>query len=150
MPASANNSYCNIRLEFLLSSLLSVFDRFCGPWYSDCAMPRVNIVKQFKTESGQWVLRSIPKKPTGHYDWSTLPDGDYFIEWRENGRRRREPAGRIASEALEAQRRMRNELNARASGLIVEAGPKLVSMPTEAKERRLEFLIDDTSTRLKR
>jgi hypothetical protein len=53
-------------------------------------MPRVNIVKQFKTESGQWVLRSIPKKATGHY-----------------GRRKREPAGRIASQGLEAQRRKR-------------------------------------------
>ena len=104
-------------------------------------MPRVNIVKQFKTESGQWVLRSIPRKPTGYYDWSTLPDGDYFIEWRENGRRKREPAGRIASQALEAQRRKRNELNARASGLIVEAGPKLVSIAPEAQGRRLESLI---------
>jgi integrase len=104
-------------------------------------MPRVNIVKQFKTESGQWVLRSIPRKPSGHYDWSNLPDGDYFIEWRESGRRKREPAGRIASQALEAQRRKRNELNARASGLIVEAGAKLVSIAPEAEGRRLESLI---------
>jgi hypothetical protein len=104
-------------------------------------MPRVNIVKQFKSESGQWVLRSIPRKPTGHYDWSALPEGDYFIEWRENGRRKRKPARPIASQALEAQRRKRHELNARASGLIVETGPKLVSISAEAQGRRLETLV---------
>jgi hypothetical protein len=51
-------------------------------------MGRVNIVKQIKVD-GKWTLRSIPKKESGHYDWAALPDGDYFVEWREDGRRGR-------------------------------------------------------------
>ncbi len=67
-------------------------------------MARVNIVKQIKVD-GKWILRSIPKKDSGHYDWTALR-GDYFVEWREDGRLRRQPAAR----AMEAQRRKRHEL----------------------------------------
>jgi hypothetical protein len=52
-------------------------------------MARVNIVKQIKID-GNWVLRSIPKKPSGTYDWTALPEGTYFIEWRDSGQRKRE------------------------------------------------------------
>ncbi len=72
-------------------------------------MARVNVIKQIKVD-GKWVLRSIPKKPSGHYDWTVLPEGTYFIEWRENGQRKREPAGITASQAIEAQRKRRHEL----------------------------------------
>jgi integrase len=75
-------------------------------------MARVNIVKQIKVD-GKWVLRSIPKKPSGHYDWTVLPEGTYFVEWRENGQRKREPAGITASQAIEAQRKRRHELEGR-------------------------------------
>ena len=47
-------------------------------------MAHVNLLKQFKTGNG-WVLKSIPRKPNGQRDWSALPDGSYFIEWREEG-----------------------------------------------------------------
>jgi integrase len=75
-------------------------------------MARVNIVKQIKV-GGKWVLRSIPKKTSGHYDWSVLAEGTYFIEWRESGQRKREPAGITAAQALEAQRKRRHELEGR-------------------------------------
>lgn len=75
-------------------------------------MARVNLVKQFKVD-GKWVLSSIPKKPNGHYDWNALPEGTYFIEWRENGQRKRDPAGITAAQALEAQRKKRHALEAR-------------------------------------
>lgn len=75
-------------------------------------MARVNIVKQIKVE-GSWVLRSIPRKPSGSYDWAALPEGTYFIEWRENGQRKREPAGISASQALEIQRKKRHTLEGR-------------------------------------
>jgi integrase/recombinase XerD len=75
-------------------------------------MARVNIVKQIKID-GNWVLRSIPKKPSGSYDWTALPEGTYFVEWRENGQRKREPAGITASQALEAQRKKRHALEGR-------------------------------------
>ena len=67
-------------------------------------MARVNIVKQIKID-GNWVLRSIPRKPSGTYDWTALSEGTYFIEWRDSGQRKREPAGITASQALEAQRK---------------------------------------------
>ena len=70
-------------------------------------MGRVNIVKQVKVD-GKWTLRSIPKKKFGYYDWAALPDGDYFVEWREDGRRRRQPAGNTAAQAMEEQRRKRH------------------------------------------
>jgi len=79
-------------------------------------MGRVNIVKQIKVD-GKWTLRSIPKKKSGHYDWAALPDGDYFVEWRADGRRRRQPAGNTAAQAVEEQRRKRHELEAYALGL---------------------------------
>jgi integrase/recombinase XerD len=79
-------------------------------------MARVNIVKQVKVD-GKWTLRSIPKKNSGHFDWAALPDGDYFVEWREDGRRRRQPAGNTAAQAMEEQRRKRHELEAHALGL---------------------------------
>ena len=83
-------------------------------------MARVNIVKQIKVEGG-WVLRSIPKKPSGSHDWGALPDGTYFIEWRDNGQRKREPAGITASQALEAQRKKRHALEGRRWGITPSA-----------------------------
>ena len=53
-------------------------------------MARVNFLKQFKTGKG-WVLKSIPRKPNGQRDWSALPEGNYFTEFREKGKRRRLP-----------------------------------------------------------
>lgn len=81
-------------------------------WYSECATGRVTIVTQIKV-GGKWVLRSILKKTSGHYDWSVLAEGTYFIEWRESGQRKRERAGITAAQALEAQRKRRHELEGR-------------------------------------
>ena len=53
-------------------------------------MPRVNLLKRIKTD-GVWVLRSIPRKPSGGYDWGALPDGRYFVEWYEAGKRTADP-----------------------------------------------------------
>ena len=100
-------------------------------------MGRVNIVKQVKVD-GKWTLRSIPKKQSGHYDWSALPDGDYFIEWREDGRRRRQPAGNTAVQAIEEQRRKRHELEAHALGLAPRNGiPEVVPVAEPPSIRKL-------------
>jgi hypothetical protein len=80
-------------------------------------MARVNIVKQIKA-GDRWVLKAIPRKKTGERDWKALPEGSYFLEWRENGKRRREPAGITASQALEAQRIKKAELAATAVGIL--------------------------------
>jgi len=76
-------------------------------------MAHVNLLKQVKIDD-RWVLRSIPKKANGQRDWSSLPDGSYFIEWRENGKRL--PAGATVAQALEVQRRKRHELEGRKLG----------------------------------
>src|SRR5712692_8766050 len=47
-------------------------------------MARVNIVKRIKI-NGRWVMRSIPRKQSGNWDWNSLPDGRYYVEWYEQG-----------------------------------------------------------------
>src|ERR1700687_3002449 len=85
-------------------------------------MAHVNLLKQFKTGNG-WVLKSIPRKPNGQRDWSALPDGSYFIEWREEGKRMRLPAGRTVSQALEAQHIKLAELAATEVGILQRYQP---------------------------
>ena len=48
-------------------------------------MARVNIVKRIKI-NGRWVMRSIPRKQSGNWDWNSLPDGRYYVEWYEQGK----------------------------------------------------------------
>jgi hypothetical protein len=50
-------------------------------------MAHVNIVKRIKSD-GRWIMRSLPKKSSGEWDWKALPEGRYYIEWYEGG-----PAG---------------------------------------------------------
>src|ERR1700675_939666 len=85
-------------------------------------MAHVNLLKHFKTGNG-WVLKSIPRRPNGQRDWSALPDGSYFIEWREEGKRMRLPAGRTVSQALEAQHIKLAELAATEVGILQRYKP---------------------------
>ena len=85
-------------------------------------MAHVNLLKQFKTGSG-WVMKSIPRKPNGQRDWGALPDGSYFIEWREEGKRMRSPAGSTVSQALEAQRIKLAEIAATEVGILQRYKP---------------------------
>jgi hypothetical protein len=91
-------------------------------------MAHVNLLKQFKTGNG-WVLKSIPRKPNGQRDWRALPDGSYFIEWREEGKQMRLPAGRTVSQALEAQRIKLAELAATEVGILQRYKPSLTPEP---------------------
>ncbi len=78
-------------------------------------MARVNTLKKIKTD-GQWKLVSIPKDRHGRTNWKALPEGLYFIEWYENGKRRRRAAGRTTAQALEAARKRKHILEGRALG----------------------------------
>jgi integrase/recombinase XerD len=98
---------------------------------------RGNLLKQIKIDD-RWVLRSIPKKPNGQRDWNALPDGSYFIEWRENRKRRRLPAGTTVAQALEVQRRKHAELAAIAFGIIAPR-PRTEDLP---KPVLIDGLID--------
>ena len=100
-------------------------------------MAHVNLLKQVKIDD-RWVLRSIPKKANGQRDWSALPDGNYFIEFREKGKRRRLPAGVTVAQALEVQRRKHAELEAIAFGIIVPR-PRTEDLP---KPVLIDGLID--------
>jgi len=82
---------------------------------------RVNILKQVKTGE-RWKLVAIPRNRKGGYDWTSLPEGRYFIEWYERGRRKRQAAGGTAAEALEMVRRKKHTLEGRALG--VEGEPE--------------------------
>lgn len=78
-------------------------------------MSHVNIVKKVKIGE-RWRLLAIPKTGKGNLDWGALPEGRYYIEWYLAGKRRRGPAGVTASEALEAQRRKKHDLDGRELG----------------------------------
>lgn len=79
-------------------------------------MPHVNILKQLKIDS-RWKLVSIPRDREGRFNWKALPEGTYFIEWWEHGKRKRRTAGATASDALEAARRRKHILEGRALGV---------------------------------
>ena len=79
-------------------------------------MARVNILKQIKSDTG-WKLVAIPRNKKGGYDWESLPDGRYYIDYYQRGKRKRQAAGSTATEALEAVRRKKHVLEGRALGI---------------------------------
>jgi len=87
------------------------------------AKKSVRIIKKIRESSGVWRFVSL-KKAGARYAWDDRP-GNYFVEWWDGPKRRREIAGQTPSDALEAQRRKRNEL---AGELIL--GGKAEATPT--------------------
>lgn len=105
------------------------------PCYLDGTVSRINILKQVKI-GDRWEMRSIPKKANGQPDWNALPEGTYFLEWREAGKRRRSPAGTTVSQALEARRRKHTEREALKLGFLAPRAP------AEANRSPLQLSID--------
>lgn len=85
------------------------------------AAKRVRIIKKIRESSGVWRFISLKKAGT-RYVWDSR-DGSYFIEWWEGRNRHRQLAGTTPSEAMESQRRKRNEL----AGESLLGGKKAVS-----------------------
>jgi site-specific recombinase XerD len=77
---------------------------------------RVSLLKQIKVE-GRWKVVAIPRKESGGYDWNALPEGRYYLDFWERGKRRKEAAGSTAAEAQEAVRRKKHQLEGRALGI---------------------------------
>ena len=96
---------------------------------SKYAKKKVRIIKKIRTEEGVWKFVSLDKVKN-KYVWDTR-EGHYFLEWWEGKKRRRELAGQTPSEALEAQRRKRNEI----IGAMVAGGRQLIQ--TEDEGQRL-------------
>lgn len=97
---------------------LSMYQRFSQKSEPPVPVPRegtarslkkqVRITKKIRTGSGVWKFISLPRV-NGRYAWDKR-EGYYFIEWWEGRRRCRELAGQTPTQAIEAQRRKRNEL----------------------------------------
>lgn len=50
-------------------------------------MARVNLLKQIKVDT-VWKLVAIPRNKKGGYDWESLPEGRYYIDYYERGKRK--------------------------------------------------------------
>jgi integrase len=96
---------------------------------------RVNLLKQIKVED-RWKLVAIPRNKKGNYDWNALPDGRYFVDYWERGKRRREAAGGTAAEALEAVRRKKHKLEGRELGLDAEEEIEAKKTPLHAAVKK--------------
>jgi len=72
------------------------------------AKKRVRIIKKIRTASGFWKFISLDRIGN-RYVWDKRP-GHYFLEWWDGKSRRREQAGDIPTEVLDARRRKENEL----------------------------------------
>jgi integrase/recombinase XerD len=82
----------------------------------EASLAHVNLLKQIKVED-RWKIVAIPRNTKGGYDWSALPEGRYYLDFYERGKRKREAAGSTATEALEAVRRKKHSLEGRALGV---------------------------------
>jgi len=90
---------------------------------------RVNILKKVRV-AGSWRLASVLERNgkivrdhvliSGHDEHH--PEGGYYVEWYQEGRRRRQAIADF-SEVVEAARRKSIEVNARKAG-IIETGPE--------------------------
>jgi integrase len=87
---------------------LSGYDRERLPAARRTPNKRVRIIKKVHLADGGWKFISLGRVGS-RYVWDNRP-GYYFVEWWEGRNRRRERAGDTPSQALEAQRRKRNEL----------------------------------------
>lgn len=91
--------------------------------YSD----RVNIIKYVK-HADRWRFAPVARRSSGSIHWDHVlidglpqphPEGKYFIEWREDGVRKRRSVGSIPSDILAEAQRQRALLDAKAAGIEV-------------------------------
>jgi hypothetical protein len=89
---------------------------------------RVNILKYVKV-AGKWRFAPVAKRASGSIHWDHVlingvaeqhPEGNYFIEWRDPGRKRKS-VGTIPSEVMAEAQRKRAYLDAKAAGVEVLA-----------------------------
>ena len=75
-------------------------------------MYRVNLLLYIRGEEG-WKFQPVRKTPHGKFVWDRNETGAYYLEWYEDGKRKRKPAGIRPAEVLEARRRKILELKGR-------------------------------------
>jgi len=86
----------------------------------------VNVLLRVRSDKG-WVRVPVLKTPKGKLIWDNPDHGVYYLEWYENGKRKRKPAGVHPAEVLEARRRKILELK----GIAIEAGRRVQSPSTQ-------------------
>ncbi|SRR6266849_6723178 len=77
-------------------------------------MYRVNLLLYMRGENG-WKFQPVRKTPHGKFVWDRSETGAYYLEWYEDGKRRRKPAGIRPADVLEARRRKILELKGKAT-----------------------------------
>jgi len=80
----------------------------------------VNVLVRVRSENG-WVRVPVRKTPKGKFIWDNTTRGRYYLEWYEDGKRKRRSVGTRPAEILEARRRKILELKGRAA----EAGRRV-------------------------
>src|SRR5262245_47355023 len=95
---------------------------------SKYAKKKVRIIKKIRTDEGIWKFVSLDKVKD-KYVWDSR-EGYYFLEWWDGKKRCRELAGQTPSEALEAQRRKRNEI----IGQMIAGGRELSQTENEGQK----------------
>lgn len=101
-----------------------------APDYAD----RVNLIKKIKVENS-WRFAPVVPEANGRLkdrvrvngSIETHPEGAYYIEWRERGKRRREATTR--EDAIDMARRKAVELRAVRDGLIAAPEPEPETTP---------------------
>jgi hypothetical protein len=144
MTARKNSAYrsgCHIAFIFnklLTTPLLSVHNsvHFFKDWR--CGTGQHPAAGQDIQGLGERLQRNARKR----IQWPS--GGRFLIEWRENGKRFRASAGDTPSEALEAQKRKRLELDAKDSGLELSGLDKEdESLPLQ---KAVEAILKDVRT----
>jgi integrase len=108
---------------------------------------RVNLTKRVQTDSG---LRYCPAVISSNGrvkpDWVVVdgreerhPEGAYYLEWREGGKRIRRSVGKDASQANNRQIRKQAELNAVARGVSVTRE----HVADDASKRSIAIAVED-------
>jgi integrase len=109
---------------------------------TEAVVARVNILKQVKSDD-KWKLVAIPKDKHGRTDWQALSGGRYFIEWYENGKRKRQAAGVTVAQAQEIARRKKHFLEGKALGLrTFEAEQELRKTPLHVAVKKYLELVE--------
>src|ERR1700730_11739829 len=121
--------------------------------------PHVNLIKQVKV-NGKWRAvkglcdrkgRVRPDRVRVNGQDEAHPEGSYFIEWWDQGKRRREAAGANAQEAADKARVREAELTAARYGVIppapvIDTPPPRVTLPA-ALDGYLDYVRDHRSLR---
>ncbi len=108
---------------------------------------KVNVVKRVQTLRGdRYCAVVVSDRGCIQPDWVIFngnqekhPEGCYYLEWQESGRRRRHSVGKDAIVALDSKIRKMRELEARAVGLEVLA-PKNSTNRLKLRSAISEFL----------